>query len=82
MAAPGVQVTKEEAHRFAQVWRYKGIVILMDDAHLQFATDFANAAVKSLLDNVRAAQAAKAAKAKPIVEGVNEHTNISEVKRS
>ena len=79
MAAPGVQVTKEEAHRFAQVWRYKGIVILMDDAHLQFATDFANAAVKSLLDNVRAAQAAKA---RPIVEGVNEHTNISEVKRT
>ena len=79
MAAPGVQVTKEEAHRFAQVWRYQGIVILMDDAHLQFATDFANAAVKSLLDNVRAAQAAKA---RPIVEGVNENSNISEVKRT
>lgn len=72
MAAPGVQVTKEEAHRFAQVWRYKGIVILMDDAHLQFATDFANAAVKSLLDNVRASQAAR-----PKIVPANEHTDVN-----
>lgn len=75
--AQEVQVSLEEAHKFAQVWRYKGIVILMDDAHLQFATDFANVALQSLMARVRAAQP----KPKLIVEGVNEHSDVSEAKR-
>jgi hypothetical protein len=75
MAAQSVQVSREEAHKFAQVWRYKGIVILMDDAHLQFATDFANVALQNLLQRVKASQAAKP----KLVEGVNEHANVSDI---
>jgi hypothetical protein len=73
MAAQSLQVSREEAHKFAQVWRYKGIVILMDDAHLQFATDFANIALQNLLQRVKASQAAKP----KLVEGVNEHADIT-----
>jgi len=74
--AQGVQVGIEEAHKFAQVWRYRGIVILLDEAHLQFATDFANVALQSLLARVRASQAKQ-----KFVEGVNEHANISEASK-
>jgi len=72
MAAQGVQVTIEETRKFSHVWRYRGIVILMDDVHLQFATDFANVALQSFLGRVRASQVKSA-----LVSKVNEHADVS-----
>jgi hypothetical protein len=72
--AQAVQVGLEETRKFAHVWRYKGIVILLDDAHLQFATDFANVVLQSFLSKVQAAQA------KPKLVAANEHTDVSAIK--
>ena len=44
-------VNVQAAREFSRVWSFKGALFVnLDDAHLQFATDFANAVVTSLLE--------------------------------
>lgn len=54
-------MTSADAKKFGQVWTHKGIAIFMDDAHYQFAADFANIVLKSFVEDAqrRAAEAAK-----------------------
>jgi len=40
------QVTKESTRAFSNAWDQKGIKIIIDDVHLQFATDWANICLK------------------------------------
>ena len=48
------QVVKEEAAKFAQVWRHNGLFIAIDDAHIQFATDFANVVLRNFIQQCQA----------------------------
>lgn len=43
------QVERGEALKFAQVWKHNGISIILSDAHIDFATDFANVVLRSLV---------------------------------
>lgn len=43
------QVPRQDAENFAKVWNHKGIAIPMSDAHIDFATDFANITLKSFI---------------------------------
>lgn len=45
----GLKVTPEEARKFASVWSQNGIVIPMQDCHIQFAADFANVVLTSFI---------------------------------
>ena len=61
-------VDKSVAQGFSKVWNKGGITILLDDTAIQFATDFANIALRSFVvdqmqkfEAMRAAQAAQAA---------------------
>lgn len=51
------------AKQFGQKWTYKGIAIFMDDAHYQFASDWANILITSFVEQ-QATTAAAAAKPK------------------
>lgn len=42
-------VDAKEAGRFAQMWTYNGLAVPVGPEHLQFATDFANIALKNFL---------------------------------
>lgn len=44
------KVTLEDAKNFAKVWSYKGIAIPMGEEHAQFATDYANVALRSFIE--------------------------------
>lgn len=59
-------VSTQDAKQFGKVWTYRGLAIFMDDAHYQFAADFANIALKSFIENAQR-QAVEAAKKKQIV---------------
>jgi hypothetical protein len=61
---------KEMAAGFAKVWNHKGVVIVLDDVHFAFATDFSNMLFASFFEQ-QAQAAAKAAELKKIkiVEG-------------
>jgi hypothetical protein len=61
-----MQLSLQDAKNFGKVWTHKGICIFMDDAHYQFAADFANIAIKSFIENAQRA-AVEAAKKKQIV---------------
>lgn len=65
---------KSQAADFANRWRYKGLAIPLDDAHKQFAVDFANVVITSFLEaQQRAAQQRAAAQvAKESVKIVEE----------
>ena len=45
---PQVQVS--EATNFAKQWTFKGLAIPLDEASVQFATDFANVCLKSFVE--------------------------------
>lgn len=70
---PGIPtVLPAEAEKFAQVWRYNGVAVMLDKTHCQFATDFANTVLRSFMQmmQAQAIAALKAAQAqKPIVTG-------------
>ena len=40
---------RDEAERFSRVWTFNGVAVTMDNASLQFATDFANTAIRSFV---------------------------------
>jgi hypothetical protein len=53
------KVDKNQVEGFAKVWTYKGVALCLNDAHIEFAKDFANVMLKSFVQQVAAAQAAK-----------------------
>ena len=56
-------VTKDETKKFGQRWDKGGIKLILDDATIQFATDWANIALRSFVDQM-AANAKKQAASK------------------
>jgi hypothetical protein len=56
-------VNKEEAKKFSGIWNFKGVAIVLDDVHCQFASDFANVVLKSFVQKLIQEQA-EAAKPK------------------
>lgn len=65
------KVTLEDAKSFAKVWNYKGISVPLDEVHAQFATDYANIAIRSFIEftmaQAKARAEAEAAKAAPLI---------------
>lgn len=63
------RIDKKQVEGFAKVWTYKGVALCLNDAHIQFAADFAQQVLMSFIENVRKQQfaAIQAAKAKEIV---------------
>ena len=63
------QVNKDQVSVFAKVWTYKGVAILLNEMHIEFAKDFANVILRNFVQQVAAQQmaAAQAAAAKKIV---------------
>jgi hypothetical protein len=59
-------LNKDDAKNFGKVWTHNGIAIFMDEAHYQFAADFANVAIKSFIEDAQRL-AVEAAKKKQIV---------------
>lgn len=53
------RVTVEDAQKFASVWNYKGIVMPLDKISCQFATDYANVAIRSFMQFIAEQAAAK-----------------------
>jgi hypothetical protein len=45
------QVGPQEAKNFSSKWTYKGLAVIMDEAHLQFSTDFANCVLRSFIEH-------------------------------
>lgn len=43
------QVNKNEAVNFSKVWTHNGLAIVLSDAHIDFAVDFANVVLKSFV---------------------------------
>lgn len=74
------KVKKEEADKFAEVWNYNGVTMILDNTAKQFATDFANVVLNNFINmcqaNAKAEAAQQAAKAaelnkpKIILEGI------------
>jgi hypothetical protein len=62
-------VDRKQVEGFAKVWTYRGVALCLNDAHIQFAADFANVMLKSFVSNIAKQQAAaiEAAKAKQII---------------
>lgn len=56
------QVTKNDAEGFSKQWTHNGLAIVLNDVHIQFATDFANIVLRNFVLQC-AAQAEAAAKA-------------------
>jgi hypothetical protein len=50
------KVDKSQVEGFAKVWTYRGVALVMNDAHIQFAADFANVMLRSFVQQVAAAQ--------------------------
>ena len=46
---PVFSIDKKDAQKFSQVWNYKGLAVPLLDAHVQFATDFANIVLKNFV---------------------------------
>ncbi len=66
------QVDRKSVEGFARVWTYKGVALVLNDAHVQFAMDFANVMLRNFVQQVAQQQmaAAQATQAKKIVEAV------------
>ena len=66
------KVDRKQVAEFSKIWTYTGVALLLNDAHVQFAADFANVMLKSFIQQIASQQAAaaQAAKTKQIVEAV------------
>ena len=60
--------TKLHADGFAQNWKYRNILHVIDDVHKQFAVDFANMIITSWLEE-QTRKAQEAAKPKVVLTG-------------
>lgn len=61
------KVNKEEAKKFSGVWTNKGIAMVMNDVHFQFASDFANVCLQSFVRGLLEQQAKEEAAKVPKV---------------
>ena len=61
------QVDRKSVEGFARVWTYKGVALVLNDAHVQFAMDFANVMLRNFVQQVAQQQMAAQAAAKKIV---------------
>jgi ornithine carbamoyltransferase len=43
------QITKQQVAELAKIWKYKGLIVALDDAAIQFATDISNDVLRSLI---------------------------------
>ena len=50
------QIDRKQVEGFAKVWTYKGVALCLNDAHIQFASDFANVMLRSFVQQVAQAQ--------------------------
>lgn len=65
---PVPQVDIAQAKGFAKVWKKNGLTIILDETAIEFARDFANVVLKSLvMDGLKRAAMAQAATQKPRV---------------
>jgi hypothetical protein len=64
-----LKIDRKQVEGFAKVWTYKGVALCLNDAHIQFAADFAQQVLISFIENVKKQQMAamEAAKAKQII---------------
>ena len=44
------KVDPKDAVEFSKVWKFKGLSMPLSDVHTQFATDFANIAIRSFIE--------------------------------
>ena len=56
---PIPSVTKASTASFAKVWNKGGVAIILDDTAIQFATDWANIALRSFVEQQMQIAAAK-----------------------
>ena len=54
------QVNKDQVVGFAKVWTYKGVAILLNEMHIEFAKDFANVMLRNFVQQVAQQQMAAA----------------------
>jgi hypothetical protein len=54
------KVSLDDAKNFAKVWTYNGIAMPLDGIHCQFATDYANVAIRSFIEYMTAQAKARA----------------------
>jgi len=52
-------VDRKQVEGFAKVWTYRGVALCLNDAHIEFAKDFANVMLRSFVAEVAAAQKPK-----------------------
>lgn len=58
------KIDRKQVEGFAKVWTYNGVALLLNDAHIQFASDFAQQCLISFVQQVAKQQAAAVAAAK------------------
>jgi hypothetical protein len=46
------KIDRKQVEGFAKVWTYKGVALCLNDAHIQFAADFANVMLQSFVQQV------------------------------
>ena len=64
------QVDRKSVEGFARVWNHNGVTLILNDAHIDFARDFANVTLRNFVSQVAQQQMAAAQAAAPkIVEG-------------
>ena len=63
------QVDRKSVEGFAKIWNHNGVALLLNDAHIDFARDFANVTLRNFVQQVAQQQmaAAQATAAKKIV---------------
>ena len=64
------QVDRKSVEGFAKIWNHNGVALLLNDAHIDFARDFANVTLRNFVTMVAQQQmaASKAAMTPKIVE--------------
>jgi len=64
------QVDRKSVEGFAKIWNLNGVALLLNDAHIDFARDFANVTLRNFVTMVAQQQmaASKAAMTPKIVE--------------
>jgi len=63
-------VDRKSVEGFARVWNHNGVTLILNDAHIDFARDFANVTLRNFVSQVAQQQMAAAQAAAPkIVEG-------------
>lgn len=65
-------IQRQEAARFATIWNHKGVAIVIQDVHIDFATDFANVVLRNFI------QMCQQQAANQVPKPVQENTLITE----